>query len=55
MYIVPVMNIHEFRKLIVEYKDTMTEEEFDILTDRWIEEFQLYALGEKKEFSKSKI
>ena len=49
------MNIHEFRKLIVEYKDTMTEEEFDMVTDVWMDEFQLYALGEKKEFSKSKI
>jgi len=55
LYIVPVMNIHEFRKLIVEYKDTMTEEEFDILTDQWIEEYKLYALGGVKEFSKSKI
>ena len=49
------MNIHEFRKLIIEYKDTMTEEEFDILTDQWIEEYKLYALGKKKELSKSKI
>ena len=49
------MNIHEFRKLIIECKDTMTEVEFDILTDQWIEEYKLYALGEKKEFSKSRI
>ena len=49
------MSIHDFRKLIVEYKHTMTEEEFDMVTDVWIEEYQLYALGEKKELSKSKI
>ena len=54
-YIVSDMNIHQFAKLINECSDSMTEEELDVLTDQWLEEYELYLLKKVKQFTKSKI
>ena len=49
------MNVHQFAKLINECSDSMTEEELDVLTDQWLEEYELYLLKKVKQFTKSKI
>ena len=49
------MNVHQFAKLINECSDSMTEEELDVLTDQWLEEYELYLLKKRKKFTTTKI
>lgn len=49
------MNVHKFGKLINELHDSLTEEELEVLTDQWLEEYEKYLMEKVKKLPVSKI
>ena len=42
------MDIHEIGELIIEQKEIYTEEEFEILSEEWLEDYKRHLLKDIK-------
>jgi hypothetical protein len=42
------MDIHEIGELIIEQKEIYTEEEFEILSEKWLEDYKRHLLKDIK-------
>ena len=49
------MNVHQFAKLINECSDSMTEKELDVLTNQWLDDYELYLLNKVEKLKTSRI